>query len=62
MASSNPFLQSSRQPLNFFDLINNNREQGKQDEQRNVFKKVEPLSNEDRENNKIMANVEDNFK
>jgi hypothetical protein len=58
MASSNPFLQSTRQALNFFDLINNNRGQSKEEAERNVFKNVEPIRNEDRENSKNMANVE----
>ncbi len=57
MASDNPFLQSTRQHLDFFSLINNKGGPIKEEPERNVFKKVEPLRNEDRENNKIMANV-----
>ena len=48
MASSNPFLQTSAKPLNFFDLIKDGRDQGKEEAERNVFKKVEPPRNEDR--------------
>lgn len=57
MATSNPFLRSGSKPLSFSELVNNTKEQGGGQEERNVFKKVEPVRNEDSENNKGKANV-----